>query len=140
MDGLGMHSFAAEMDAPPPAALALASQPLLDLRHLDHQTLGDPVLRNDVLELFLAETPKYVADLKSAHDCKSWRMAVHTLKGVSLNLGAFRLAQVCRQFEGPEAAGTVLQMHDAALAIATLILETREAINAAIPKRSMPRA
>ena len=132
-----MQSFGSEMDAPTP--VALEGQPLLDLRHLDHQTLCDPVLRNEVLELFLAETPKYVADLKAAHDCKSWRMAVHTLKGVSLNLGAFRLAQVCKQFEGPEAAGTVMQMHDAALAIATLILETRQAIAAATPKSTLPR-
>ncbi len=139
-----MQSFATELDAPLPAPLALAplaleGQPLLDLRHLNHQTLGDPLLRNDVLELFLAETPKYIADLKAASDCKSWRMAVHTLKGVSLNLGAFRLAQVCRQFEGPEAAGTVMQMHDAALAIATLILETRQAIDAVMPKSALPR-
>jgi len=119
---------------------AVESTPLLDLRHLDHQTLGDPVLRSDVLQLFLAETPKYVADLHSATDCKSWRMAVHTLKGVSLNLGAFRLAQLCKQFEGTDAAGSLSQKRDAAKVIAILIEATCQAVARVIPESAMPRA
>ena len=99
MDRLGMHSFAEEIDAPPLAPLPLNGQPLLDLRHLNHQTLNDPLLRNDVLELFLAETPKYIADLKAATDCKSWRMAVHTLKGAARNLGFAALGQLSEAME-----------------------------------------
>ncbi len=125
---------------PASPAQAVDSQPLLDLRHLDHQTLGDPVLRSDVLKLFLDETPKYVADLQLADDCKSWRMAVHTLKGVSLNLGAFRLASLCRQFEGAELAGSSAQKREAAQSIAMLIEATCQAIDLVLPKNTMPRA
>ncbi len=133
-----MQSALAEVT--PAAVLAPDSPPLLDLRHLDHQTLGDPVLRNDVLRLFLDETPKYVADLKAADDSKSWRMAVHTLKGVSLNLGAFRLAQVCRQFEGEDATGQLWQKRDAANALAVLIQETCATITTVLPTSASPRA
>lgn len=101
---------------------------VLDLKHLDHQTLGDPALRRDVLQLFVDETPRFIADLKAATDSGSWRMAVHTLKGVSLNLGAFRLAQLCRSFETAEAAGTQRQKQEAAEQIAGAILEARSAI------------
>ena len=118
-----------ETPAPVPAAV-------LDLRHLNHQTLGDPVLRAEVLQLFLAEAPKYIADLQAATDCGSWRMAVHTLKGVSLNLGAIRLAQICRQFESEEAVAAQSQKHGAAATIADMIDETRAAIGAALPQRT----
>ena len=73
---------------------------LLDLRHLSHQTLGDAALQRVVLGLFLDEAPRYAADIEIAGNIKAWRMAVHTLKGVALNIGAFRLAQLCKQHEG----------------------------------------
>ncbi len=136
-----MHSQSAELIQSGPAVASAPTTPaLLDQRHLDHQTLGDPVLRRDVLELFLAESIKYIDDLFAADDCKSWRMAVHTLKGVSLNLGAFRLAAVCRQFETPEAVGTQPQKRAAAAAISDMIVETRSAIAATLPAATLPAA
>ena len=82
-----------------PNSLAAGVPPLLDQRHLLRQTLGDAALKAVVLGLFLDEAPGYAANIVTAPDAKAWRMSVHTLKGVALNLGAFRLAQLCRQHE-----------------------------------------
>jgi HPt (histidine-containing phosphotransfer) domain-containing protein len=120
------------------APAAPDAQPLLDLRHLDHQTLGDKALRSEVLQLFLDEAGKYCADLQSADECKTWRMALHTLKGVSLNLGAFRLAQLCRQFECTTASGLHPRRREGATAIAVLLDETVVAIRAALPPSTPP--
>ena len=99
MNELSSQSAVAE-PASHQADSALAAAQVLDRPHLTRQTLGDAKLERIVLDLFLQEAPRYAADIQSAHDIKSWRMAVHTLKGVSLNIGAFRLAQLCRQDEG----------------------------------------
>ena len=76
-----------------------AVPPVLDLRHLARQTLGDSQLKAIVLGLFVDESPRYRANIVCAADVKAWRMAVHTLKGVALNIGAFRLAQLCKHYE-----------------------------------------
>ena len=107
-----------------------SGQPLLDFRHLHHQTLGDATLRCEVLQLFLAEAPKYIADLRTAHDAKAWRMAVHTLKGVALNIGAFALAQSCRSYELSQTPA--FRTNEAADVLAALIAQTSAAVKTAI--------
>jgi len=99
--------------------------PLLDRQHLRHQTLGDGALERTVLGLFLDEAPRYAADIAAARDLTSWRMAVHTLKGVALNIGAFRLAQLCRVHEHPSFA--VDAVRDGAAAELLTMIETTAA-------------
>jgi len=111
---------------PPEAALAQ----LLDRKHLRHQTLGDQALETIVLQLFLDEAPRYSDDIVKASDEKSWRMAVHTLKGVALNLGAFRLAQVCREHENPMICADPARTRRGAQHIAATIEATAGAIKA----------
>ena len=134
-----MQTAMAERDANALGAERPVTGGLLDLGHLDHQTLGDTTLRREVLQLFLSEVPKIVADLKQANDVRAWRMALHTIKGVALNLGAFQLARQCRHFEQSEGADVQSQRYDAARAIATLVDETRTAINSLLGEGSTPR-
>ena len=110
------------------AQAAQGSALLLDLRHLDHQTLGDAKLRRIVLELFLDEAPQYATNLRNAGDRKAWRMAVHTLKGVALNLGAFPLAWLCKDTEAMDLAAGSASQQSAAQAIGALIDDTATSI------------
>ncbi len=107
---------------------ARGSPALLDLRHLDHQTLNDAKLRRIVLELFLDEAPQYAANLRNAQDRKAWRMAVHTLKGVALNLGAFPLAWLCKDTEAMDLAAGSQGHQAAAEAVSALIDDTATSI------------
>jgi HPt (histidine-containing phosphotransfer) domain-containing protein len=121
-------------------AAAPSAEPLIDWRHFKHQTLGDAALGQEVIALFLADTPNYIAALRSANDAAEWRMAVHTLKGVALNLGAVPLARLCRSVEFLAAANGPSGRTDAISAIAKLVEETRSAIGdpvgAAIARRA----
>ena len=94
-----MEHLSSGYSQPEPSAVVGELAPLLDVRHLDRQTLSDPELRAVVLGLFLDEAPRLARDIAGASDVKAWRMAVHTLKGVALNIGAFRLASLCKQHE-----------------------------------------
>ena len=114
----------------PEAHNAIGSALLLDLRHLDHQTLNDAGLRRIVLELFLGEAPHYAANLRLAKDRKDWRMAVHTLKGVALNLGAFPLAWLCKDYELFDTAADASTQRLAAETLAARINDTAAAIRA----------
>lgn len=111
-------------------AVGLVGTRLLDRQHLRHQTLGDRGLERIVLDLFLAEAPRYASDIANATDAKSWRMAVHTLKGVALNLGAFRLAALCKEHEGPALGAdpilTRLAVRDLSEMIGTTVTAIRD--------------
>ena len=119
-----LANTATDMTAP----ATQSSAALLDLRHLNHQTLNDAKLRRIVLELFLDEAPQYAANLRTAQDRKAWRMAVHTLKGVALNLGAFPLAWLCKDTEALDLAAGSPAHQTAALALAALIEDTATSI------------
>lgn len=115
-----------------------AGTPLLDRQHLRHQTLGDKELARVVLGLFLDEAPRYAAELTAARDAKAWKMAVHTLKGVALNIGAFRLAQLCRECESPELTMDLAGPSAAAVRIGMMIESTSANIrDALLPGQSI---
>jgi hypothetical protein len=123
------------MEMSPVQAMSQASRmaeaagiPLLDRPHLHHQTLGDKELARIVLGLFLDEAPRYAADIASARDAKAWKMAVHTLKGVALNIGAFPLAQLCRECENPGCIENAVEPSAAAIRIGLMIDRTAAAI------------
>ena len=55
-----------------------------------------------IIELFLQELPKYVADLKTAIHAKNGHelhLAAHKFKGSCANLGVLNLVQLCQQLE-----------------------------------------
>jgi len=112
-------------DSPVAQAAGIA---LLDRQHLRHQTLGDKELARIVLGLFLDEAPRYASDIAAARDAKAWKMAVHTLKGVALNIGAFRLAQLCRECESPDQMADLGGPGTAAVRLGLMLDETTSAI------------
>jgi HPt (histidine-containing phosphotransfer) domain-containing protein len=55
-----------------------------------------------ILTAYLEEAPKYLQNLKAASvvdDYHSMKMAAHTLKSSSANIGAGRLSEVCQEIE-----------------------------------------
>jgi HPt (histidine-containing phosphotransfer) domain-containing protein len=77
----------------------------VDFAHLRRYTLGDKTLEAEVLELFLAQLGQSLALLKAADSASEWKFAVHTLKGSSRAVGAWRIAELAQKAESsPEAA------------------------------------
>ncbi len=70
------------------------------LRELREPGEPDPVA--ELIDLYLNDSPRRIAQMNealAANDGKSLKVAVHTLKGSSSNLGAKALAQLCGAFE-----------------------------------------
>lgn len=74
------------------SAHILPAAGLLDLAHLRRYTGGCEDLEREIIGLFCAAVPGYVAALEQAKTPKDWHMAAHTLKGSALAVGANRLA------------------------------------------------
>jgi HPt (histidine-containing phosphotransfer) domain-containing protein len=89
-------------DAPRGAAPA---NDAIDRAYLARFTLGNADLEREVLQLFAAQLPVYLEQLRSAHDAKSWRNAAHTIKGSAAAVGAQRLSNIARMAEQVDFAG-----------------------------------
>jgi HPt (histidine-containing phosphotransfer) domain-containing protein len=59
----------------------------VDMSHLKRYTMGDPDLEREVLDLFIAESPRRVAALREAADDREWKM------------GAWQVAELAQQIE-----------------------------------------
>ena len=74
----------------------------VDLVHLARYTGGDPQLNAEILRLFDHQATELVGRLRSiieARDAKSWKLAVHTLKGAARGIGAFGLGDAAAAAE-----------------------------------------
>ena len=70
------------------------------LRELREPGEPDPVA--ELIDLYLADSPNRVEQMRAAaakNDAAALKVAVHTLKGSSSNLGAKPLAKLCAEFE-----------------------------------------
>jgi HPt (histidine-containing phosphotransfer) domain-containing protein len=67
--------------------------PVLDLQHLERQTLGDAALQREVLALFVRQSARTVAELRTLTDSGKRREAAHALKGSARGIGAFAVAE-----------------------------------------------
>ncbi len=70
-----------------------------DFDNLKLITEGDPALELDLLETFLMTTRSYLDRLCSAHkanDRESWKHELHGMKGGCLNLGVYKLGEMCQ--------------------------------------------
>jgi HPt (histidine-containing phosphotransfer) domain-containing protein len=86
--------------AAPPAADAVDLSALDTIRALQRE--GAPSLVDKVVKLFVSDSAKQVENMKqalSAADAPQLRLAAHTLKSSSANLGAKRLAEYCERLE-----------------------------------------
>jgi len=74
----------------------------VDLNHLARYTGGDVSLNAEILRLFDSQASELVQQLQSiidARDAKSWKMALHTLKGAARGIGAFTLGDAAAAAE-----------------------------------------
>jgi PAS domain S-box-containing protein len=64
---------------------------------------GEPDCATDIVESFVLDVPAQIGLLRQsieADEAQKFREVVHALKGMAANLGATRLAEVCRVLEG----------------------------------------
>jgi HPt (histidine-containing phosphotransfer) domain-containing protein len=71
----------------------------VDRGYLARFTLGNAALEREILELFAAQMPHYVAQLHAARSSKEWFLAAHTIKGSALAVGAQQLARSAQSAE-----------------------------------------
>ena len=86
---------------------AVESGLLAELRSL--QSASDPSSLSTVIDLFIEETPRRLAAIRSALEQSNPRMIAgeaHALKGSSLQLGAKRMGELCEILEEQGRAGT----------------------------------
>lgn len=105
---------------------------ILDRAHLDRQTLGDPALAREILNLFKAEAPSILDTLRRLCACAEHLEAAdlaHRLRGSALAIGAPGVVGAAEAFEAA---------HPAARAAALPTLERAVAEAIAAIKASLP--
>jgi signal transduction histidine kinase/CheY-like chemotaxis protein/HPt (histidine-containing phosphotransfer) domain-containing protein len=96
-------------------------QSVLDDKTIDQYRVGRPQLWARLVKTYLTHTPKTIADVVEAHQAaqvQALRMAAHSLKSSSANVGALRLAELARHIESlaqPATFDQALQSVDALL-------------------------
>lgn len=78
----------------------------VDFAHLETYAAGDAVVIEEVLQIFREQSSLWIRLLDPAAP-EGWRDGAHTLKGASLGIGAFDLAEVCSRAEQAAGAGEV---------------------------------
>lgn len=89
----------------------------------------DPDLLRELTEIFLAESPAWIATIRTAvaeSDADALRLAAHTLKGALETLGAVSAAQASRKLEVVAREGDFTQA-------APLLAELEQSLNMALP-------
>ena len=76
----------------------------IDLSYLARFTLGNASLEREVLELFAAQAPLYLARLRTAATPADWQLAAHTIKGAAAAVGARHLQRFAELAERVDAA------------------------------------
>jgi HPt (histidine-containing phosphotransfer) domain-containing protein len=87
-------------------AESLDDNALNAIRSLERQGAAD--MLNKVVELYFHRTPLLLRELRQAasrDDAAALRLAAHSLKSSSANLGASHLAELCRQLEASAKSG-----------------------------------
>jgi HPt (histidine-containing phosphotransfer) domain-containing protein len=90
------------MRQPPSSASAPAGNTTLDPAVIALFRQRRPGFLERIATAYLEEAPKYLRNLKAAstvEDYDAMKMAAHTLKSSSANIGAVRLSEVCQEIE-----------------------------------------
>ena len=90
----------------------------VDLDHLERQTMGNRVLANEVLELFLGHSTAVLARLRTAATARDRREAAHALVGSARGVGAFAVAGLASHVEHDAAPDVDLEPLEAEVAAA----------------------
>lgn len=83
----------------PDAAGAAGAEAVLDLDHLDRQTMADADLANEVLRLFVEQSRRVIARLAGPVGREERSLHFHTLAGSARGIGAWKVAGLASQFE-----------------------------------------
>lgn len=122
---------------PPAAQLAERSPPVLDGGVLGElrEVLGPEVDR--IVTVYLEDAPRLIAQLERAavdNDPIALRVAAHTLKSSSANVGATTLADAARDLEHGARDGTLAQPGNAVARIVSEFAQVRAALQATLPR------
>ena len=116
---------------PPAAELAARSPPVISSSVLDElrDVLGSEV--DKIIAAYLEDTPRLIAQLERAavdNDPIALRVAAHTLKSSSANVGATTLSDAARDLEHGARDGTLGQPASAVAAIVGEFARVRAAL------------
>jgi HPt (histidine-containing phosphotransfer) domain-containing protein len=72
------------------------------INRLKEMAPGDPEFLNDVVNMFSTQSPEILREMEEGCNKKEYErmgQAAHKLKGSALNIGARKLAELCREIE-----------------------------------------
>ncbi len=129
-------SLAVPETLPPPEETAVRSPPVLDDSVLDElrEVLGDEV--DKIVQVYLEDAPRLIAQLERAavgNDPIALRVAAHTLKSSSANVGARTLSDAARDLEHGARDGTLGQPETLVARIVTEFAQVRRALQDKAP-------
>ena len=124
---------------PPPEQIAARSPPVLNSGVLDElrEVLGDEV--DKIIAVYLEDAPRLIAQLERAAvsgDPIALRVAAHTLKSSSANVGATTLSDAARDLEHGARDGTLTQPASAVARIVGEFAQVRSALQARLPAKT----
>ncbi|MEM9706166.1 MAG: Hpt domain-containing protein [Pseudomonadota bacterium] len=77
----------------------MTEMPSIDTLHLERSTMGDPLLMDEVLDLFCDYIASFRDRLDAEASDEAWYDVMHALKGSARGVGAFGLARACEEGE-----------------------------------------
>jgi HPt (histidine-containing phosphotransfer) domain-containing protein len=92
----------------------------IDRVHLARQTLGDQSLAHEVLHMYGEMAATYFSRLETSTNRNDLMVNLHALKGASMGVGAFRLAELAKTAEDELKAGMPVnpeRVHDVGIAV-----------------------
>ncbi len=121
---------------PPPEQLAVRSPPVLNAGVLDElrEVLGSEV--DKIIAVYLEDSPRLIAQLERAavgNDPIALRVAAHTLKSSSANVGATTLSEAARDLEHGARDGTLANPEALVAGIVTEFAQVRSALRSTLP-------
>ena len=102
------------------------------------QREGAPNILEKVVHQYFNYTPLLLASVREAAgkgDASALQKAAHSLKSSSANVGAVRLAELCKEVEVKARANVVHNAHERAAAIATEYGRVRAALEQELQRR-----
>jgi len=109
------------------------------VRELKELTADDPALLDELIDLFLTDTPTLIDQMRRTtedEDSPTLRRAAHTLKGSSGQMGALRIQDICSTIETLAETGSLVGVEplltELSLAFARSVSELRSLGNGAL--------
>ncbi|MEO6226779.1 MAG: ATP-binding protein [Thermomonas sp.] len=121
---------------PAPESIAVRSPPVLNAGILDElrEVLGNEV--DKIIAVYLEDAPRLIAQLERAAvggDPIALRVAAHTLKSSSANVGASTLSEAARDLEEGARDGTMKKPETMVARIVTEFAQVRSALQSKLP-------